>query len=613
MSLYVYIYNAINDFSILFLFSIYGSEIVVVFNGYSNYKKYIKAMEQLRRTAALSKTYKVCFGEDMVVPITQEKFLSNRNNKKKLINMLIEKLQAVNITTKQARDDADVLIVETAIDESKRQKTAVIIGEDIDLLVILIGRTISHQHEIFFKKVGKGNVKTEIYSSKSFDKYPRSKKHILFLHAISGCDLTYALFRKGKKSFVKTLEKLADEESDSLNILCNFCKKPAVNRRVKCMNCATTFHKSCSIKKTKKCCDKQLYIDEDKQKEIEDIQVPSDDPTMEKSVTLENKLLKEMNRDLRENILLLKEKIGHLEAENFELKVTKNKETDNQKQIVNLQEELINTISENMKTIFKNNFEFITEKINKLDIKINELSKGNAEEKQILSIQKPQTQIRNKSARSAKQINTGTPKQLNTGMSKQLNLETPKQYSSVVKETMSEQLKALEDRQLNIMKDIINLEANECDNKKETITTQQNNENNWQIVQKKKRGYKRNIGQSEDKENNFRGIRPKVWMYIYKVAQETTEEDISNFLKRKTGDKDEDFIVRDLKEQGKLKSYMVAADFKYKDDFYKTSFWPMGVNYRRFDFNRHFEKHKTRNIIFNENEERPESFLGVAN
>lgn len=113
--------------------------------------------------------------------------------------MLIAKLQAVNITTKQARDDADVLIIETAIDESKLQKTTVITGEDIDLLVILIGITLSHQQEIFFKKVGKGNVKTEIYSSKSFDKYPHSKKQILFLHAISGCDTTSALFRKGKK------------------------------------------------------------------------------------------------------------------------------------------------------------------------------------------------------------------------------------------------------------------------------------------------------------------------------------------------------------------------------------------------------------------------------
>lgn len=100
----------------------------------------------------------------MVVPITQEKNLLNQNNNKKLINMLVEILQAVNITTTHARDDADVLIIETAIDECKRQKTAVIIGEDIDLLVILIGRTLSHHQKKFFNNVVKGNLKTEIYS-----------------------------------------------------------------------------------------------------------------------------------------------------------------------------------------------------------------------------------------------------------------------------------------------------------------------------------------------------------------------------------------------------------------------------------------------------------------
>ncbi|GFS54811.1 hypothetical protein TNIN_123941 [Trichonephila inaurata madagascariensis] len=52
----------------------------------------------------------------------------------------------------QARDDADVLIVETAIEESEYHKTAVIV-EDIDLLIILIKHTQSHQEEVFFKKV----------------------------------------------------------------------------------------------------------------------------------------------------------------------------------------------------------------------------------------------------------------------------------------------------------------------------------------------------------------------------------------------------------------------------------------------------------------------------
>ena len=203
-------FSVVLDKYVKYLQRHHGPKTVVVFDGYSDYTKNIKAMEQLRRTAAFSKSYEVCFDETMIVPISQDKFLSNRNNKKKLIDMLIEKLESVNITTKQAKDDADVLIIETAIEESKPERTAVIVGEDIDLLVILIGRTQLHQEEIFFNKVGKGNVKTQIYSSKSFDKYPLSKKHILFLHAFSGCDTTSALFNKGKKTFIKLLQKLAN-------------------------------------------------------------------------------------------------------------------------------------------------------------------------------------------------------------------------------------------------------------------------------------------------------------------------------------------------------------------------------------------------------------------
>ncbi|GFS56691.1 uncharacterized protein TNIN_84961 [Trichonephila inaurata madagascariensis] len=42
--------------------------------------------------------------------------------------------KSVDFTTKQAGDDADVLIVGTSIEESKHHRTAVIVGEDIDLL-----------------------------------------------------------------------------------------------------------------------------------------------------------------------------------------------------------------------------------------------------------------------------------------------------------------------------------------------------------------------------------------------------------------------------------------------------------------------------------------------
>ncbi|GFW68426.1 uncharacterized protein TNCV_3299681 [Trichonephila clavipes] len=113
--------------------------------------------------------------------------------------MLIGKLESVDITTKQARDDVDVFIVETAIKELEHHVTAVIV-EDIDLLVILLGRTQTHQEEVFFKKIGKGNVKTQIYSSKSFDKYPLIVKSTFFFctHLVAVTQHLHSL-KKGKK------------------------------------------------------------------------------------------------------------------------------------------------------------------------------------------------------------------------------------------------------------------------------------------------------------------------------------------------------------------------------------------------------------------------------
>jgi len=53
--------------------------------------------------------------------------------------MLISKFEKSNITVNQALDDADTLIVNTAIDLSLTNETFVIVGEDIDLLIILTG------------------------------------------------------------------------------------------------------------------------------------------------------------------------------------------------------------------------------------------------------------------------------------------------------------------------------------------------------------------------------------------------------------------------------------------------------------------------------------------
>ena len=79
----------------------------------------------------------------------------------------------------------------------------------LNIVIILIGRTLPHQN-IFFMKPGKGNIETKVYSSASINNFIHCKKHILFLHAITGCDTTSAIFGKGKNRVMKLFEKRPD-------------------------------------------------------------------------------------------------------------------------------------------------------------------------------------------------------------------------------------------------------------------------------------------------------------------------------------------------------------------------------------------------------------------
>ncbi len=56
------------------------------------------------------------FDETMVPTVPQEKFLGNMKNKERLILMLKDNFAAADIHTKQAQEDADTLIVTTAMD-----------------------------------------------------------------------------------------------------------------------------------------------------------------------------------------------------------------------------------------------------------------------------------------------------------------------------------------------------------------------------------------------------------------------------------------------------------------------------------------------------------------
>ena len=90
----------------------------------------------LRRTKGLVGP-KVNFVGSMPLKTTKEHFLSNCENKQRFIDMLSSKLQEHGAKTLHAESDHGLLIVQTAVDSAANSAT-VIVGEDTDVLVLLV-------------------------------------------------------------------------------------------------------------------------------------------------------------------------------------------------------------------------------------------------------------------------------------------------------------------------------------------------------------------------------------------------------------------------------------------------------------------------------------------
>ncbi|GBN43303.1 hypothetical protein AVEN_52190-1 [Araneus ventricosus] len=124
----------------------------IVFYGYpEDAEKSTKSLERIRRTKKHIASY-VMIDESMSATMSQGKFLSNDKNKQRLINMLCVKFQKEGFVVKQAQEDAGYLVIKSALEIGKKSQCVVVVGEDIDLLVIITASTNSEN--IFFLKSG---------------------------------------------------------------------------------------------------------------------------------------------------------------------------------------------------------------------------------------------------------------------------------------------------------------------------------------------------------------------------------------------------------------------------------------------------------------------------
>ncbi|GBO09052.1 hypothetical protein AVEN_210144-1 [Araneus ventricosus] len=146
-------FGVISERYVQYLNNKYGQDIAVIFDGFpDDDKKSTKNYERLRRAAHFSPD--VMLHEETVLQYTKEKRLANECNKKRFIELLKKALQKANICVQQAVEDADLTIVNTAFSVAPQYDYVRVVGEDIDLLVLLTALASTHSN-VFSPKVWK--------------------------------------------------------------------------------------------------------------------------------------------------------------------------------------------------------------------------------------------------------------------------------------------------------------------------------------------------------------------------------------------------------------------------------------------------------------------------
>ena len=180
---------------------------VIVFDGYKSGPT-TKDTAHVRRTHGVTGS-KVYFSKATPFVSKKDRFLGNPDNKQNFIFMLGEVLEENGYSVKHAKGDADVLIVLTAL-ELAETKDVVVIGEDTDLLVLLLHRANRSHKNIYFKSAAKQR------SSKGLRLWNiHETRHILgenqctvlpVIHALSGCDTTSQMFGISKAAVLKKFQ-----------------------------------------------------------------------------------------------------------------------------------------------------------------------------------------------------------------------------------------------------------------------------------------------------------------------------------------------------------------------------------------------------------------------
>ena len=173
---------------------------IIVFDGYEN-EPSTKVMTQMKRRGATSAP-KVVFKESNAVSLKRDAFLTNNENKQALVNHLGIHLIKAGYQVKHASADADTLIAKTAIDAVQDQNVT-LVADDTDLLCLLLFHlSVNAPYRLTMKTKSARQYDIKLLKESLGVEMCR---HILFAHAITGCDTTSRIHGIGKPTVMKLL------------------------------------------------------------------------------------------------------------------------------------------------------------------------------------------------------------------------------------------------------------------------------------------------------------------------------------------------------------------------------------------------------------------------
>ena len=180
----------------------------IVFDGYHGEPTTKDITHQMRKSGRPG--VKIVVEESTQISTTKDEFFLHDENKQALIDILGPHLRHHGHLVLNARDDADCMLVRTAIEAAGTMPT-VLVGDDTDLLCLLVYhgyRRELHQLALKTSVKEKADDAPRVWNIQKLQERLGEDiiMRLLFVHAFSGCDTTSRFFNTSKGSIMKLLD-----------------------------------------------------------------------------------------------------------------------------------------------------------------------------------------------------------------------------------------------------------------------------------------------------------------------------------------------------------------------------------------------------------------------